>query len=90
MVFITSQYLLNTKIYWHSRTLTYQVLHTILEMEKYEVALLLCTSVSLEKKKCKWIRTTLPSSLTGREKKNTEVSKNVDTKSCYTSFWRKT
>lgn len=53
MVFITSQYLLNTKIYWHSRTLTYQVLHTILEMEKHEVALLLCTSVSLEKKKCK-------------------------------------
>lgn len=51
MVFITTQYLLNTKIYWHSRTLTYQVLHTILEMEKYEVALLLCTSVSLEKKK---------------------------------------
>ena len=36
MVFITTQYLLNTKIYWHSRTLTYQVLHTILEMEKYE------------------------------------------------------
>lgn len=50
MVFITTQYLLNTKTYWHSCTLTYQVLHTILEMEKYEAALL-CTSISLEKKK---------------------------------------
>ena len=34
--------------------------------------------------------TTLPSSLTGREKENIQVSKNADTKSCYTSFWRKT
>ena len=50
MVFISTQYLLNTKLYWHSHTLIYQVLHTILEMEKYELALL-CTSVSLEKKK---------------------------------------
>lgn len=59
-------------------------------MEKHEVALLLCTSVSLEKKK---VQMNTPIHITFKfnwQREKTLKCLNVDTKSCYTSFWRKT
>lgn len=85
---LSTSYLVNTKIYWNLCSFLW-ALHIALEMEKCEVNPL-CTCVSLKRNKMQMNMYYTTFKFKWKREKNIQVSKNVDAKSCYTSFWKKT